>query len=241
MNTGHPRLLSAALALWLLSGCSGATVTTKASSQIGQYHVQKIALIPFETMATPQLVEATGSSFSVPSGARRSDMSVAVQPLTGQYARRAHVVPPIAGKKITDLVWAKLKHRSGLQLLSPREAEGMMQESVQETSSDRVPAYKIAQRLRADAALSGKVLVYQERVGSRLGADPPAAVGFEVTLVASDGMVLWEGNYYEKQRPMIEDLWGFLRRHGMFVTAEELAAYGAAELAEDFPFGVAAD
>jgi hypothetical protein len=241
VNAGHPRLLPVVLTLWLLSGCSGATVTTKASSHIAQYHVRKIALIPFETMTTPQLVETTGSSFSVPSGARRSDMSVAVQPLTGQYARRTHVVPPAAGEKITDLVWAKLKHRSGLQLLSPRDAEGVVREPAQGTASDRAPAYKIAQRLSADAALSGKVLVYQERVGSRLGADPPAAVGFEVTLVASDGMVLWEGNYYEKQRPMIEDVWGFIRRRGMFVTAEELATYGAAELAEAFPFGTTTD
>ena len=58
------------------------------------------------------------------------------------------------------------------------------------------------------------MLVYQERVGSRLGADPPAAVGFEVKLVASDGMVLWEGNYYEKQRPMTEDFVGFIQRSG---------------------------
>lgn len=86
-------------------------------------------------------------------------------------------------------------------------------------------------------ALIGKVLLYQERVGSRLGADPPAAVGFEVKLVAPDGLVLWEGNYYEKQRPMTEDFRGFVQRYGMFVTADELAAYGASELAEAFPFG----
>ena len=90
------------------------------------------------------------------------------------------------------------------------------------------------------AALSGKVLVYQERVGSRLGADPPAAVGFEVKLVAPDGIVLWEGNYYEKQRPMTEDFLGFVQRYGVFVTAEELAAYGAEELADAFPYGGAA-
>ena len=82
--------------------------------------------------------------------------------------------------------------------------------------------------------------MYQERVGSRLGADPPAAVGFEVKLVAPDGMVLWVGNYYEKQRPMTEDFAGFIQRYGVFVTAEELAAYGAAELADVFPFGGAA-
>ena len=52
-------------------------------------------------------------------------------------------------------------------------------------------------------------------------------------------MVLWEGDYYEKQRPMTEDVLGFVQRYGTFVTAEELATYGATELAEAFPFGAA--
>ena len=36
---------------------------------------------------------------------------------------------------------------------------------------------------------------------------------------------------------MTEDFVGFIQRYGMFVTAEELAAYGAAELAEALPIG----
>ena len=147
-------LLPISLAVLVLSGCSGSTVTTKASSQVGKYRLHNIALIPFQSK-----------------------------------------------------------------------------------SIDSIPAHEIAQRLGADAALSGKVLVYQERVGGRFGADPPAVVGFEAKLVAPDGNLLWEGNYYEKQRPMTEDVMGFIRRYGMFVTADELAAYGASKLAEDLPVG----
>lgn len=95
----------------------------------------------------------------------------------------------------------------------------------------------IAARLKVDAALVGQVLVFQERVGSRLGADPPAAVGFEVKVVTSDETVLWIGNYYERQRPMTEDMLGFLQRWGAFVTAEELAQYGVDEILKEFPFG----
>ncbi len=238
MRDRAPRILLALLAMVFIVGCSGTKVTTKASAQAGKYSVHKIALIPFETLATPQAVETSGPSFPVPSGARRSDMAVGVPPTTDRVARRTHLVPPVAGEKITDLMWAKLKAKPGLQLLSPKEAVGAARDlSGGAASAEPAPAHKIAQRLGADAALSGKVLVYQERVGSRLGADPPAAVGFEVKLVAPDGMVLWEGNYYEKQRPMTEDFVGFVQRYGVFVTAEELAAYGAAELAEAFPFG----
>jgi len=233
-----PRILLALLAMLFIVGCSGTKVTTKASAQAGKYSVHKIALIPFETLATPQAVETSGPSFPVPSGARRSDMAVGVPTTTDRAVRRTHLVPPVAGEKITDLMWAKLKAKPGLQLLSPKEAVGAARDlSGGAASAEPAPAHKIAQRLGADAALSGKVLVYQERVGSRLGADPPAAVGFEVKLVAPDGMVLWEGNYYEKQRPMTEDFVGFVQRYGVFVTAEELAAYGATELADAFPFG----
>jgi hypothetical protein len=62
-------------------------------------------------------------------------------------------------------------------------------------------------------------------------------VGFEAKVVAADGQVLWEGNYYEKQRPMIEDMKGFLERGGLFVTAEELAIYGVEHMLLEFPFG----
>ena len=99
----------------------------------------------------------------------------------------------------------------------------------------------VANQLKVDAAMIGQVLVYQERVGSRLGASPPASVGFEAKLVAADGQVLWVGNYYERQRPMTEDLMGFIRRHGAFVTAEELAQYGVEELLKEFPFGTEAE
>jgi hypothetical protein len=94
----------------------------------------------------------------------------------------------------------------------------------------------VAKKLKQDAALIGQVLVYQERVGSRLGANPPASVGFEVKVVAADGQVLWVGNYYERQRPMTEDIMGFIHRWA-FVTADELAEYGVDEVLKEFPFG----
>lgn len=241
MSALVPRVLLVLVAVALTTACSGTKVTTKSSAQAGKYQVHKIAIIPFETMATPQVIETSGPSFPAPAGVRRSDMAVDVSPTSDQAVRQTHLVPPGVGEKITDLMWAKLKVKPGLQVISPQDAIGAARDlSRAAVPVETISAHKIAQRLKADAALSGKVLVYQERVGSRLGADPPAAVGFEVKLVAPDGMVLWEGNYYERQRPMTEDVLGFFQRYGTFVTAEELAAYGATELADVFPFGGAA-
>jgi hypothetical protein len=241
VKPSHVPVLWVLMVALLLAGCSGRKVTTKASSQLSAYHIRTIVLLPFETMTTPQVMESSGPSFPVPSGARRSDMSNAVPPTTDQYARRTQRVPPAAGEKITDLMRSRLKARGGLRVLSPKEGKAAGKELLGGDGSEAVQPQIFAQRLGADAALIGKVLVYQERVGSRLGADPPAVVGFEVKLVAPNGTLLWEGNYYEKQRPMTEDFVGFIRRYGMFVTAEELATYGAAELAAAVPIGSATD
>ena len=148
------------------------------------------------------------------------------------------VVPEYAAKKVTELFWGRLQDRKGVQVLSPGDA-------VRVASADgelakmglEKAAAAVAKRLKADAALFGLVSVYQERVGSRLGADPPATVGFEAKVVAADGQVLWVGEYYERQRAMNEDLLGFLQRWA-FVTAAELAEYGVDEVLRDFPFGV---
>ena len=234
--------ISGAIVL-VIGGCSGSKVSTNTPVVTDQYRIQKIAIVPFDTISTPQVMDLTGPSFSVPEGAKRSDMSVAIPPSVGGQPRTVNSVPISAAETVTDLVWSKLKAKSGLDVRSPDDAKRVLREVLKERTDQSTDdsVRTVAQRLGADAALTGKVLVYQERVGGRLGANPPAAVGFEVRLVAQDGTLLWEGNYYEKQRPMTEDVWGFIQRRGVFVTADELAEYGAGELAKAFPFGIAVE
>jgi hypothetical protein len=125
-------------------------------------------------------------------------------------------------------------------MLSPNEvAKVIGSPAMSQPSAGQSPAMMVAKQLKADASLIGQVRVYQERVGGRFGASPPATVGFEAQVVAADGQVLWEGNYYERQRPMTEDLMGFIQRRGVFVTAEELALYGVEQMLLEFPFGAA--
>jgi hypothetical protein len=223
----------------IAQGCSGNKVTTKSVPQIAQYHIQRIALVPFETSSTPQPADLNGPSLSVPAGVKRSDISVAVPSITDHPPRFAQPVPPSAGEKVTDLLWSKLKNKPGIEVIPPSQVRKTLGEGHRAKQSESLESFgqHVAARLGADASLVGTVLVYQERVGSRLGASPPASVGFEMKLIGNDGVVIWEGNYYERQRPMSEDLWGFIQRYGAFVTADELAAYGSEQLAKEFPFG----
>ena len=236
------RLTSHVLTLVVLAlavvGCSGSKVTTKVSAELPRYQIRTIALVPFTTLATPQVRDMVDRTFSVPTEVRRNDMGVVVPPNTEQSVRQTVIVPPSAGETVTQLLWSRLRVRQGVTVLVPDEAAKVLaSQSTTQPPINESMAAMVAKQLKADASLIGQVLVYQERVGGRFGASPPATVGFEAKLVAADGQVLWVGNYYERQRPMIEDMMGFLDRWGMFVTAEELAMYGVDHMLLEFPFG----
>jgi hypothetical protein len=228
------------LAVLAVAGCSGSKVTTKASAELPRYQIRTIALVPFTTLATPQVRDVVDQTFSAPSGARRSDMAIAVPPNTEQPLQQTVTVPAGAGATVTQLLWSRLKTRQGVTVLPPSEAVKVLTSpATPQPPAGQSPAVTVAKQLKVDASLIGQVLVYQERVGGRFGANPPATVGFEAKVVAADGQVLWEGNYYEKQRPMTEDFMGFIQRHGVFVTAEELAFFGVEHMLLEFPFGTA--
>lgn len=239
MRTGQGSARIALSMMIMLGGCSGAKVTTKSAPKLQQYHVTRLAVVPFEVTSAPQVFNPDGPSFSVPAGAVRSEITLAVPPANETPPRYTLPVPPSAAGTVTNLVWTKLNAKRGLDVLSPEQVRRALAAARRDNRAQTLEeiGQQIARQLGADAALVGTVNVYQERVGSRIGASPPATVGFEMKLVSQDGAVIWEGNYYERQRPMSEDLWGFIQRHGGFVTADELAAYGAEELAQAFPFG----
>lgn len=229
--------LTLALLVPVLGGCPPAKVQIQTFPSAEKYRVKTVVIIPFEALSTPQLADPGTLEVPAPGGAKRSDISVTVPPLSDRGDRATITVPAYAAEKVANIVYRKLKKWEGIRVLSPDDGAKAIKDLGAATKllPPEVVARLVAERLSADAVLLGKVLVYQERVGSKLGADP-AAVGFEVKLVAADGETLWVGNYYEKQRPMNEDLLGFVQRWG-FVTAEELAEYGAEQVLQKFPFG----
>jgi hypothetical protein len=240
MEPGKKRwlLLEVGFLLSLATGCSGWKVTTESSDALQRYTIRSIALVPFVTIATPQVRDEGAIFFSTPESVRRQDISMAIASDVEPPPRQAAVVPAYAAERITQLFWKRLQSREGVQVLPLGDsAKASAAEAGGSKARPEVVAAAVARKLKADAALIGFVSMYQERVGSRLGANPAASVGFEVKVVAADGQTLWVGNYYERQRPLTEDFFGFVQRFGMFVTAEELAEYGVDEILKEFPFG----
>jgi hypothetical protein len=214
-------------------------VTTKSSNELSRYKIRSIALMPFTSITTPQARDQDDLFLPTPESIRRSDISLAIPRDVQPPPKQTMVVPRHAAEKVTELFWGRLQSRKGVQVLSPGDSTRVSSADDQLTGAKpEQVASNVAKRLKADAALFGLVSVYQERVGGRMGANPPASVGFEAKVVAADGQVLWVGNYYERQRPMTEDLMGFLGRW-VFLTAAELAEYGVDEVLKEFPFGEA--
>ena len=221
----------------MVVGCSGSKVATKSAPELSQYQIRSMALIPFVSIATPQSSGHDDLFIPAPESIRRSDISMGV-PLERQPPTPpTMLVPGYAAEQVTEVFWKHLRNWKGLQVVSPGD---VVRASSADTELSKLGSEKaavaVAKRLKTDAALIGIVSMYQERVGSRLGAHPPAIVGFQTKVIAVDGQVLWAGEYYERQRPMTEDLLGFLQRWS-FVTASELAEYGVDEVLKEFPFG----
>jgi hypothetical protein len=109
--------------------------------------------------------------------------------------------------------------------------------------SPRTPAdigARLAASFGVDAVLFGRVDRFVSRIGGGRGASRPAAVRFRLELRAVDGAVIWVGTYDEKQRSVLESpgsLRRAMKRDFRWVTAENLVAYGAEELARRLPGG----
>ncbi len=228
------------IAAGLLAGCAfQSKVTSAVSANIDKYHVKMVVVLPFDTLVTSQITESRPYDELVPpQGVRRSDMSVAVPPSGERYTTQVAGVPAAAAEKVSRSFYGKLKNWEGLNVFSPDDAAAALKK-LETEGGEAIPeqrAAKVAAKMSLDAAIIGRVVVYQERKGSKLGGET-AAVGFEVKLIAVDGATLWVGNYYEKQKPLNEDARGFAEHGGVFVTADELVEYGTAHLADTFPFG----
>jgi hypothetical protein len=233
------RTVAMVMPFMMMGACAPRKVTTTALPALDQYHVRSVVVMPFDRLPTPQILDTADPEFSVPRGAEASRIYIPPARLQAEHPdRQTTTVPASVPEKVSQMVYRNLKKRHDLHVIVTDELPTAMTNSgrgIPALSPDQ-QAKDVIRKTGADAALLGRVLVYRERDGSKWGANP-AIVGFEVKLIGSDGVTLWTANYYEKQRPLIEDLTGFWQHGGGFVTAEELAEYGAERIARAFPFG----
>jgi len=98
---------------------------------------------------------------------------------------------------------------------------------------------RLGKTLNMDFIFVGVLFRFEERIGSSIGAEKPASVGFDVHLIRMrDEKMVWIGKFDETQRPLSENLFkigSFVRRKASWLTAEELSSVGMDEMLKRIP------
>ncbi len=91
-------------------------------------------------------------------------------------------------------------------------------------------ARHIGAQARGDAVLTTRLIRYNKLIGKKYGADEPASVSFEYSLIhLASGKTLCRGSYEETQETLFSDLFSFgkaSKRKFEFVSADTLLREG---------------
>jgi hypothetical protein len=144
---------------------------------------------------------------------------------------------------LMDLLMDRVQSYRGFQLVPQEELNKALQaipepDLTQARLDPKFP-FTLAERLQADAVLVPTVSCFRERQGNALASGKPAAVGFELDLLAvADRRLVWNGSYAEEQQPLLNNLLQaktFFRRGAKWVTVDVLARDGMAKAMSTFP------
>ena len=213
LATGRGLWVSALALLLGIQGCGGTTSEVATVPAIEQYKIIRVAILPF-TVAPRTPGQDRGYATPAPA--------------------------PGGAEKITDLFFLKLNAREGLAVVPPNHVAPLIGAG-SGPATGKLSLRELGEKLDVGAVLMGTVDIYKERQGSAIGlerAQDAAAVGFTAKLVSTkDGVTLWTGEYYERQRPLTEDLSGFLERGAKYLTVEKLADSAVDHVLKEFPLG----
>jgi hypothetical protein len=161
-------------------------------------------------------------------------------PLCKSLFQYGEVVPG-SQYTLTKLLYAKIEALGKFRILPLERVEVVLTPSVSKEFEEKpLPlAIQVGKELNADFILVGYLFRFEERIGSRIGAEKPASVGFDVHLLrVRDGKKVWDGKFDETQQALSENLLkigSFFRRKASWLTAEELSSVGMDEMLKRFP------
>lgn len=142
---------------------------------------------------------------------------------------------------LTRLLYTKIDILGRFKIIPQEKTEETLSPVVRQRFDEKpIPtALQIGKDLGADFLLVGFLFRFEERIGSSLGVDKPASVGYDLHLLRlRDGRVVWTGRFDETQRPLSENLFkigSFFRRKATWLTAGELAGVGMDEMLKRLP------
>jgi hypothetical protein len=164
----------------------------------------------------------------------------AVCPVCKGVYRKGDILPG-SQNTLTRLLQEKIEAMDIFKILPPEKVEEALSQS--ERSQFEIKpmraSIQLGRTLNMDFIFIGFVFRFEERIGSHIGAEKPASVGYDVHLIRlRDEKIVWTGKFDETQRPLSENvlkIGSFFRRKASWLTAEELSSVGMDEMLKKFP------
>ncbi len=145
--------------------------------------------------------------------------------------------PPGVAAQLVSKYLAEALAARGIEVIAPEDVAAALAGA----DSSRRAATILREKHSVDAVVLGDVTRWEEREGEALGTFHAAAVGFRVRLQgAPNGRTLWTGEFDERQQPLSDNVLRAGRYPGAgsrWLTAEELARWGAEEIVRAIPLG----
>jgi hypothetical protein len=164
----------------------------------------------------------------------------AVCPVCKGIYRKGDILPG-SQNTLTRLLQEKMEALDTFKILPLEKVEEALSQSerMQFEIKPMRASIQLGKTLNMDFIFIGFVFRFEERIGSHIGAEKPASVGFDVHLIRlKDEKMMWTGKFDETQKPLSENLLkmgSFVRRKASWLTAEELSSVGMDEMLKRFP------
>lgn len=148
---------------------------------------------------------------------------------------------PSAQNTTKRLLYQKIEEKGIFKVLPMEKVEEAYSHRERRIFEERPKSSSIelGRELGSDFVLIGLIFRFEERIGSSVGVERPASVGFDFHLIrVKDGAEVWRGKMDETQRPLSENLLkirSFFRRRAHWLTAEQLASVGMDEVLRKLP------
>ncbi len=164
----------------------------------------------------------------------------AVCPICKGAYRKGDILPG-SRNTLTRLLQEKMEAMGTLKVLPAEKVEEAFSQS-DKRQLELTPlrsSVRLGKTLNVDFIFVGFLFRFEERIGSSIGAEKPASVGFDIHLIRlRDGKRVWDGKFDETQKPLSENLFkigSFVRRKASWLTAEELSSVGMDEMLTRLP------
>ncbi|MBM4340842.1 MAG: hypothetical protein FJ110_15030 [Deltaproteobacteria bacterium] len=148
---------------------------------------------------------------------------------------------PSAQNTLTRLLYQRMEAKGIFKILPLEKVEEAHAQREKRIFEERpkTSSIELGRELGSDFISIGFVFRFEERIGSSVGVERPASIGFDIHLFRlKDGAEVWKGKMDETQRPLSENLFkigSFFRRKAHWLTAEELAGVGLDEALRRLP------